>query len=407
MKDSETEAVTRLEGEKRKLETIIDSIGDPFYIVGSDLKILYENKAGKAAFGKHIGEYCYAAYHNRKEVCEGCPVAGSFKDGKIHTSEITMHTDKGILYLENTASPLKDSTGKITSCVEVVRDITRRKRAEEALRTAEREKAAILDSMVEVVTYRDTNSRILWANKTAYKALGLSREEIVGRKCYEVWHQRSEPCESCPIDNAVRTGQPQEGEVTTPDGRVWFVRGYPVRDSNSDIIGSVETTLEITDRKRVERTLQEKEKGLEYQAQRLEKLNTALQVLLDHREEEKKKLEENMLASVRKLILPYVEKLEKGNLDGDSQTYVSIIKSNLSDFLSHFSNRLSTQYADFTPTEVEVADLIKQGKTSKDIASLLNVSCDTVLFHRKNIRKKLGLLHKKRNLRSHLLSLTS
>ncbi|MFH1673664.1 MAG: PAS domain-containing protein [Pseudomonadota bacterium] len=407
VKALEREDVARSDAEKYKTEAIIDSIGDPFFVITPDFKVLYANEAGETAFGEHVGECCYTAYHNRDEVCEGCPVAASFKDGKVHTMERTMLTDKGVLYLENTTSPLRDSTGRIIACTELVRDITRRKRAEEGLRSAERAKSVVLDSMMEPLIYLGLDSTILWANRQGCEASGLSLEKIVGRKCYEVWHQRSEPCEGCPTEKAFKAGQPQEGEVTTPDGRVWWVRGSPVRDEHGNIVGSVETALDITTRKQAENALREKEKNLEGQARRLEKVNTALQVLLDHREEEKKTLEENMLTSLRKLVLPYIEKLEKNCLDGDNQTYVSIIKSNLADFLSHFSNRLSTKYADLTPTEVEIADLVRQGKTSKDIASLLNVSFDTVSFHRSNIRKKLGLLHKKTNLRSYLLSLAS
>lgn len=415
MKDSETEAVTRLEGEKRKLETIIDSIGDPFYIVGSEFKVLYENKAGIAAFGKHKGEYCYAAYHNSDRVCEGCPVDLSLKDGKIHTSEITMLTDKGILYLENTASPLKDSTGKTTSCVEVVRDITRRKKAEKASReskelfektfNSQRDAIFILDSEVPA-TIRDHNP-------AATDVFGYSRQEMLGRT---VGFLHVDETTLKQFQDHLYSAIAERGFIQLFEFRMRRKNGTifptehtvsPLKDGRGRRIGWVSVVRDITDRKVAETALQEKEKDLEHQARHLAKVNTALQVLLDHREGEKKKLEENVLTTLRKLVLPYVEKLEKGNLDGDSQTYVSIIKSNLADFLSPFLSTLSSRYADLTPTEVEIADLIRQGKTSKDIASLLNVSCDTVSFHRTNIRKKLGLSHKKMNLRSYLLSLTS
>jgi DNA-binding CsgD family transcriptional regulator len=59
----------------------------------------------------------------------------------------------------------------------------------------------------------------------------------------------------------------------------------------------------------------------------------------------------------------------------------------------------------FTPREIDVAALVREGKTSKEIADLLNVSVSAVDFHRKKIRKKLGLKNDKSNLRSHLLTL--
>ena len=162
----------------------------------------------------------------------------------------------------------------------------------------------------------------------------------------------------------------------------------------------------ISERKQVEEVLRGKEKKLENQAKHLEKINSTLSVLLEHREEEKKKLEENILTNVKKLILPHIEKIHKGSLDGNNKKYLSIIKSDLINLISPFASKLSSKYFDLTPTEIQIADLIKFGKSSKEIASLLNVSSNAISFHRGNIRNKLGLLNKKINLRSYLQSLS-
>ena len=136
---------------------------------------------------------------------------------------------------------------------------TERVRAEEALREAELEKDAILNSLVELVMYLDTDMKILWPNRAACESVGLAREELIGRTCYEVWHQRSDPCLDCPVVAAIDTGLPREVEKTTPDGRAWFVRGYPVRDESGDVIGAVEVTLDSIERKRAEEALRESE----------------------------------------------------------------------------------------------------------------------------------------------------
>jgi PAS domain S-box-containing protein len=138
-----------------------------------------------------------------------------------------------------------------------------RRRAEEALRISEREKAAILDSMSEHVVYQDKDMRIAWTNRAAEKSVDLSLENLVGHHCYEIWHGRSEPCKDCPVPRAWETARPQEGEMVTPDGREWLVRGYPVRDADGDITGVVEVTEEITARRKAERALRETNRLLE------------------------------------------------------------------------------------------------------------------------------------------------
>ena len=120
-----------------------------------------------------------------------------------------------------------------------------------------------------------------------------------------------------------------------------------------------------------------------------------------------KQSDENILINLKKLILPYIEKMEKNNLNDKNATYLGIIKSNLSQMVSPFANRLSSKFFELTPSEIQIADLIKHGKTSKEIASLLNVSSKAISFHRGNIRKKLGLANKKINLRSYLQSFPS
>ncbi len=138
-------------------------------------------------------------------------------------------------------------------------DITERKEAEEALRRSEQEKDAILNSMLELVVYQDTNHCIVWANRVAHESVGLTAEQLLGRHCYEIWHGRGEPCVGCPVAKARETGQPQEGDMDGPNGRSWFIRSYPVRDANGDITGVVKVVLDITEKKRTEEKLREYE----------------------------------------------------------------------------------------------------------------------------------------------------
>jgi two-component system cell cycle sensor histidine kinase/response regulator CckA len=176
--------------------------------------------------------------------------------------------EKGKRWLQAAKAPLPDETGKTIGVLCSVRDISDRKWAEEALRKAEEEKANILETMSELVVYVDTNMKILWANRAATESAGMTINALVGSYCYKEWFQRSEPCPFCPAKKILETGEPQEGETYSPDGRAWHFRGYPFKDENGDIIGIVEVVEEITKRKQAE---EEKEK-LQSQLQQAQKM---------------------------------------------------------------------------------------------------------------------------------------
>lgn len=130
-----------------------------------------------------------------------------------------------------------------------------RLKIQEALQRAEQEKAIILNTMPQVVTYHDVSHRILWANRTAIEALGRPPEEIVGRRCYELWDGAAMPCKGCPVDLALRTECSQEAEIIGYNGGTWLVRGEPVRDGNGRLLGVVELALDISRCKRDEQEL--------------------------------------------------------------------------------------------------------------------------------------------------------
>ena len=111
------------------------------------------------------------------------------------------------------------------------------------------------------------------------------------------------------------------------------------------------------------------------------------------------------MLNIRELVAPHLKKLKKSGLDKIQNSYVSVLESNLNDIVSPFSRRLSTRYLNLTPSEIQISNLIRQGKTTKDIAIFLNISSKTIEGHRKNIRKKLGIKNKKANLRTHLQSI--
>jgi histidine kinase len=131
-KDKETtkSSATKLIKEIARVEGIISAIGDGISILDTTFTIVYENKLHRDLMGAHVGEKCYKAYQKRQDICSGCPVAPTFKDGKVHTVQREVQTDSETRYFEITASPLKDPTEKIIAGIEVVSDITERKKME-------------------------------------------------------------------------------------------------------------------------------------------------------------------------------------------------------------------------------------------------------------------------------------
>ncbi|MBN2177810.1 MAG: PAS domain S-box protein, partial [Deltaproteobacteria bacterium] len=163
---------------------------------------------------------------------------------------------------------------------------------------------------------------------------------------------------------------------------------------------------EIDERKEAEKALLRKEKELELNSLNLEEANTALKVLLRQGEKDKTELENKVLSNIKELVMPGIEKLRSSGLDDKQSAYVNILESNLNDIISPFLQKLSSKYMDFTPTEIQVANLVREGKPTKEISELLNISERGIEFHRNNIRMKLGLKNRKTNLRTYLLSLT-
>jgi len=184
----------------------------------------------------------------------------------------------------------------------------------------------------------------------------------------------------------------------------WFVLRV-VRFRKPGKIHVVVSHENITQVVKAQEKLKAKEVELSHQKKMLEDSNTALKVLLEHREQDRISMEENVLANIRKLVKPYLEMLQFQKHDERNRNLVDIVETRLDEIASPFLNRLTSLKRVLTPKEIDVAVMVREGKTSKEIAEFLNISVNGVDFHRKKIRNKLGLTNEKSNLRSYLLSL--
>ena len=191
----------------------------------------------------------------------------------------------------------------------------------------------------------------------------------------------------------------------SPDGHHWYYM-RAIRMSGEGPIRVVTSHEEITALKLTEEALRKSQEELIEQKQSLEEANIAMKVLLKQREEDKLELEKKVLNNVKDLVLPYVDKLKNTRLKAKDRTLVEIIDTHLQDIISPLLQRFSNAKILLTPQEMQIAALVKDGKTSKEIADVLNVSETTVNFHRKNLRVKFGLTNTRTNLRSYLMSLS-
>jgi PAS domain S-box-containing protein len=246
------------------------------------------------------------------------------------------------------------------------------------------------------------------ANDAYCKAWKKTREEILGHTVAEIWG-----------DNTFRTyikmnlDRCFDGETvhyerqigfSGREQRVFQVNYYPYFADKRNVTHAVVVTHDIAERKKVEQALRERERELERKTIKLEEVNAALRVLLKKRDDDKRDLKEKVLLNIHEMIMPYVEKLKKSELNTRQKAFTEILESNLKDIASPFSHSLSSKYLGLTPTELQVANLIRQGINTKGIAELLHVSRRTIETHRDGLRKKLGLKGKKANLRTHLMS---
>jgi len=146
---------------------------------------------------------------------------------------------------------------------------------------------------------------------------------------------------------------------------------------------------DVTERVKIQRMIEDK--------------NIALQEMIAQIEYQKKQLQEDILSNVEKVILPSLEKL-KGRSSRLENKHINAIKQSLLELTSGFARQASSDKFKLSPKEMEIANLIRQGLSGKDIAKSLSMSFKTVETHRFNIRKKLGLLNKDINLASFLKS---
>jgi PAS domain S-box-containing protein len=287
-------------------------------------------------------------------------------------------------------------------------DITIRKMVGEKLQESENLYRAIFETTGTATIIIEADKIISLLNSEFEKMTGYKREEWEGKK---KWTEYVVPKDLARMKkyHALRRIDPAaaprnyEHDLIDSEGRIRHM--FLTVDMIPGTKKSVASFTDITEWKEAERGLKKRENELRIKSRSLEELNTTLRVLLKEREGDREELEDKVLSNVQAFVLPYIDKLRKSRMDSKAMAYMDIMESNLMDIISPFSRKISSKYRNLTPKEIQIANFIKEGKTSKEIADLLNVSKSAVDIHRYRLRNKLGLNKVKANLMSHLATL--
>ena len=398
------------------IDHIFENSPDAIYVV-QDGKFKYVNKkvseilgySKKAMLEKHADEFVHPEDKKRVienflrrlngENVEPYIYKGYDKDGNLQWRKIA---DLVILWEGRPAT------------LNFVSDATPRVIAEEALKKTERQLKDIMNFLPDATFARDTEGKVIAWNKEMEKLSRIKAADILG-KCN---HEYSLPFYGMRrpmlIDLILTPDEELEksyayvkrennfiyavSSFNYKGKHIWmWAKSSVIYDHHENIIGAVETIRDITDSKIAEHELKEKTANLEA-------ANTALKVLLKHQKDDKNEIENKVVRNVKELVLPYLENLKVTGLTSTQARHLDIAEKHLNELISPFLVKMALTHGKLTTREVQIASLIKDGKTTKDIAETLNLETTTINNHRGRIRNKLGLKGKEKNLRSYLLS---
>jgi len=307
-----------------------------------------------------------------------------------------------------------DEAGKPLRFTGTQLNITDRKRAQEALRQSEERLRLVTDNMKDIIVMTDQHFRIVYISPSVYSVMGYDSKDREGKSLTDFIHPEDLPAIEKVLRDSLATFSPGKMECRYKHARgeyIWLeATGAYMLDQQRNFLGAVFGIRDITERKSVEenlqKTLDELETRVKERTFELQEINTTLRVLLKNRDEDQKSLQESLQSNIHQLVIPFIQKMRMTQSSEKKVEYLNVLETNLNNIASPFINQLSIAYKNLSPRELQVAALIKQGKSSKDIADIFNLSVGTVNAYRNSIREKLHLVSTETNLRSYLLALT-
>lgn len=280
-----------------------------------------------------------------------------------------------------------------------------------ALSTSEKRYRTLVETMGDGLSEIDEHQVTTYANEMLCHMWGRTKEEIIGKKVDRFLDDENKKILLLQQEKRKKgESAPYEIVWTKKDGSMLhtIMTPTPYFDSKGNFKGSFAVITDISKQKKeknlLELRVKQRTRELENKTKSIEEVNTALRVLLKKREEDKNNLEERMLLNIRELVIPYIDRMREDALSQRQQGCLDIMETMLNDIVSPFLHKVSLEFLNLTPSEIQVANLVKFGKTTKEIADILNLSNKTVEFYRKCIRKKIGITNKNINLRTFLIT---
>lgn len=330
------------------------------------------------------------------------------------------HEDETRIFAHVDAICVKKSDGS-RQCRMTLSDITKLKQAEDSLRIM----ATTFESQ-EGIIVTDVNNKIVRVNQAFSRITGYSAAEVLGENASIISSFEHDAAFFKSIFEIIARDQHWQGEMWNQRKNTeifpCLMTITAVVDNQGRTTNFVGSFLDISLQKIAEKTLQNARELLEQKAIETatelasakgdsEEVNTALRVLMRMHTSENAETKSLFNEEIKQKVLPFLQMLKNDNQDSNQNDskqldLITMLERNLQLLISSFGNpsTVSSLYRSLTPKEIQVATMVKDGLSSKEIASTLLISEETIGIHRKNIRKKLGLGNNGENLRSYLIT---
>jgi PAS domain S-box-containing protein len=406
--------VTKISADEAReyAESIINTVREPLIALDQDLRVVSASRSFYVVFKvkpeETVGQLIYDLGNKQwdipklRELLENIlPQKATFDNYEVEHDFTTI--GRRIMLLN--ARQIQRVLGKERIILLAIEDITEHRRLEILLSESEERYRRLFETASDgIVLLEKSEGNITHANPATEKMLGYTKKECVGNKLQDIGVSLDMGDFQTTMQNLNKSGilNYNDVPVKTKSGQHIYTDIYLV-----DRARLVQCNIrDITERKQAEEALRKSERELKSKTENLEEVNAALNVLLKRVEAGRIELEEKILSNIRELVLPNIDRLKKTQLSDHQASYLMVIETNLDNIASSFLYHLKMRYLNLTHREVQVASLVKEGKSTKEIAGLLNIAIKTVVFHRNSLRNKLGLKNQKANLQAHLLTFT-